>query len=639
MIEMSPADPKPVTPPPAPDAARGMTVFVMVVATLYFGKEVLVPVTLALLLAFMLAPLMEVLRRLYLGRVPSVLVGVLLALGIISAVGGVIGSQISDLTVSLPSYVATVETKVANVRHYTIGQLTKLANSVGRHKDGSSALSLSLPALQPPPTRQQPTELQTEVAQQATSPFGLVQRYLTPVLTPLANMGIVFVVALFALLQREDLRDRLIRLIGSDDLHRTTLAIDDAARRLSKYFITQMIINTMFGIVIGIGLLVIGVPNPVLWGILSALLRFVPYVGAFISAVLPLALAAAVEPGWSMMLSTAVLYATAEAVTGQVIEPLLYSHSTGMSPFSVVVAAIFWSWLWGPVGLILSTPLTLCLVVLGRHIKRLEFLDVMLGDRSPLTPVESFYQRVLAGDADEVLDHAEKLLKERSLSTYYDEVAIKGLQLATSDAQRGAVDSRQLERIQATVKHLVAALDRRADKQPTVGKSDGRIELSGDDYFVPQNPDPHSVTIAKERLPAIWRGDKAIMCVAGRGALDDAATEMLAQLLAKHGLSSRQVSYNDVSRDKIATLDTQGVAMACLVYLNISGSPAHLSYLIQRLRQHLPPDTPILVGIWQARDLTLNDAKQKINLGADYYVSSLEQAVTFCADAAQRSAE
>ncbi len=274
-------------------------------------------------------------------------------------------------------------------------------------------------------------------------------------LSPLATLGIVFVVAVFALLQQEDLRDRMIRLLGSDDLHRTTLAIDDGGRRLSRYFVTQLSINTAFGIVIGIGLLLIGVPNPVLWGILSGLLRFVPYVGSFISAVLPMALAAAVEPGWSMVLWTAGLYVVAEGVTGQVIEPMVYGHATGLSPFSVVVAAIFWSWVWGPVGLILSTPLTLCLVVIGRHVKRLEFLDVLLGDRPALTPVESFYQRILAGDADEAQDHAELLLKERSLSSYYDEVALKGLQLAANDSQRGVLDHEQLDRIKSTIKVLV----------------------------------------------------------------------------------------------------------------------------------------------------------------------------------------
>jgi predicted PurR-regulated permease PerM len=186
----------------------------------------------------------------------------------------------------------------------------------------------------------------------------------------LATVGIVFVVATFILLQREDLRDRLIRLFGATDLHRTTSALDDAARRLSKYFLTQFGINATFGLVIGVGLFFIGVPNPVLWGMLSALLRFVPYIGSFIGAGLPIALAAAVDPGWSMVIWTAALYIVIELLVGQAVEPMMYGRGTGLSPLAVVVAAIFWSWLWGPIGLILSMPLTLCLVVLGRHVER-----------------------------------------------------------------------------------------------------------------------------------------------------------------------------------------------------------------------------------------------------------------------------
>jgi hypothetical protein len=237
-------------------------------------------------------------------------------------------------------------------------------------------------------------------------------------------MGIVVVVAIFVLLQKEDLRDRLIRLFGATDLHKTTVAMDDAARRLSKYFLTQLAINTSFGILIGIGLYFIGLPNPLLWGILSGLLRFVPYIGAFISAALPLALAMAVDPGWSMVIWTGGLYVGGEVLVSQAIEPVLYGHSTGLSPFAVIVAAIFWSWMWGPIGLILSMPLTLSVVVLGRYVERLAFLDILLGDRPALTPIESFYQRILAGDEDEALDHAELLLKERSLSSYYDEVIL-----------------------------------------------------------------------------------------------------------------------------------------------------------------------------------------------------------------------
>ncbi len=562
--------PKPVAQAPTPDAARVMTLFVMLVATLYFGKEVLVPVTLALLLAFILAPLVELLRRLHLGRVPSVLLGVVLALAVVLAIGGVIGTQVGDLASNIPQYAATVEQKVSTVQRYTTGRLSQLADKVGP------------PAASAPPgasARQQPGQPAAAAPAQpapaanssASSPLELAYRYLSPVLSPLATLGIVFVVAIFALLQREDLRDRLIRLVGSDDLHRTTLAIDDGGRRLSRYFVTQLSINTVFGIVVGAGLFFIGVPNPVLWGILSTLLRFVPYVGSFISAVLPLGLAAAVEPGWSMVIWTAVLYVVVEAVTGQVIEPLVYGHSTGLSPFSVVVAAIFWSWLWGPVGLILSTPLTLCLVVMGRHIKRLEFLDIMLGDRAALTPVESFYQRILAGDADETEDQANLLLKECSLSTYYDEVALKGLQLAANDAQRGVLDHEQLDRIKATVKVLVRGLDDHNDGQPPPSKSDDSAAgLPDAERNLPHNPDPE--TIPEGELPSSWQVPSKVLCIAGRGPLDEAASSMLAQLLGKHGMEGRLVGYGEVSRDGIESLDVTGAAMVCISYLPVSGS-------------------------------------------------------------------
>ncbi len=636
--------PKAVAQAPAPDASRVMTLFVMIVATLYFGREVLVPVTLALLLAFVLAPVTTLLRRLHLGKVPSVLLGVILALGLIVAVGGVIGSQIAELASDIPKYATTVETKVSNVRSYTVGRLSHLADLIGSHRShGTAAAAAVAPGAtatasatgEAPPA---PAPAPAAPAETTTSPLQLARTYLSPILSPLATLGIVFVVAVFALLQREDLRDRLIRLVGSDDLHRTTLAIDDGGRRLSRYFVTQLSINTLFGVVIGLGLLIIGVPNPVLWGILSGLLRFVPYVGSFISAVLPMGLAAAVEPGWSMVIWTAVLYVVVEGVTGQVIEPMVYGHATGLSPFSVVVAAIFWSWVWGPVGLILSTPLTLCLVVMGRHVKRLEFLDVMLGDRPALTPVESFYQRILAGDADEAQDHAETLLRECSLTAYYDEVALKGMQLAANDARRGTLGHDQLDRVKTTIKSLVDGLSGQEDEQPPPPRR-GReaVDPHDDDNALQSHPHPESVEGDTQSLPPIWRGPGAVMCIGGRGPLDEAASAILAQLIGKHGLGSRLVGYGDVSRERIETLDVSGVAMACVSYLDISGSPSHLRYLMQRLRQRLPRGTPILVGLWPLEDSTLGDKEVQRSIGADYFTSSLAEAVTDCVEAARKA--
>jgi predicted PurR-regulated permease PerM len=568
-----------------------------------------------------------------------VLLAVVLALGVILALGGLIGTQIAGLASDAPRYAETIEHKIDSVRQFTVGRVDRMIANMGSR----------LTPLAPPPrsnaasssgasgtAEQKP--IPVVVQQPRATPLELASRYLSPALSPFATLGIVLIVAVFILLQREDLRDRLIRLVGSGDLHSTTLALDDGGRRLSRYFLTQLGVNVGFGCIIGAGLFFIGVPSPLLWGILSALLRFVPYIGSLLSAVLPTALAAAVDPGWSKALWTLALYLTVESVTGQAIEPLLYGRSTGLSPVAVVIAAIFWSWIWGPVGLVLSTPLTLCLVVLGRHVQRLEFLDVMLGDRPALTPVESFYQRILAGDSDEAREHAENLLKERSLSTYYDEVALKGLQLAAQDAQRGILHRDQLERIKETIADLVSDLERFDDREPPHSESDeDTIDPPPDEQVLAHDRVPGDADPAAEDLPAAWRSETAILCLAGRGPLDEAAASMLGQLLRKHGLGAQVAPYDVVSRTRISGLNSAGVAMVCISYLEISGRPAHLRYLLERLKQRLP-GVPILVGLWPMQDAILKDSALRRDIGADYYTTSLREAVTACVDAARNAA-
>ena len=309
-----------------------------------------------------------------------------------------------------------------------------------------------------------------------------------------------------------------------------------------------------------------------MWGVLGALLRFVPYIGAPLSAVMPLALAAAVDPGWSMLLWTASLYLVVEPIMGQVVEPLVYGHSTGLSPFAVVLAATFWTWLWGPIGLILSTPLTLCLVVLGRHVARLEFLDVLLGDRPALTPVESFYQRMLAGDPDEVHDHAEVLLKQMSLSSYYDDVALEGLRLAVIDTERGVLTAGHLERIKLCIQSLIEDLDDHEDRQPPADAAKEAIAtLSGPEPDVASQSVDAQVPGRLDLAPA-WRGATPVLCIAGRGLLDEAVSTMLAQLLENQGLASRVVPHAATTRAAIGTLDVSGVAMVCISCLELSGT-------------------------------------------------------------------
>ncbi len=614
-----------------------LAIAVVVVAGLYLGREVLVPITLAVLLSFLLAPLANLLQWARLGRVVSAILAVVLAISVILAVGGLIGTQVAGLAGDVPRYQDTIQHKIDSLRGMTIGRLQTMADTLTAQMSTAAKPAATPPKPASPPapstTPPPPKPVPVEVEQPSLTPLQIAQRVLVPVVSPLFTAAIVFVVAIFILLQREDLRDRLIRLFGSGDLHRTTVAMDDAARRLSRYFLTQLAINTGFGVVIGSGLFLIGVPSPLLWGVMAALLRFVPYIGSPLAAVLPLVLAAAVSPGWSMVLWTAALYAVVELLTGNAIEPMLYGHSTGLSPFSVIVAATFWTWLWGPIGLILSTPLTLCLVVLGRHVERLEFLDVLLGDRPALTPVESFYQRMLTGDADEALDQAELLLRDRALSSYYDEVALKGLQLAANDSVRGVLTQGQLERIRSTIVALVRDFDDHddADPQPP-GDEDAPTTPSRAELALPKQPAPAGVAAPPEQRPPAWRSETPILCVAGRGPLDAASSEMLAQLLDKHGLGARVVDHEAVARTAIRHLDVSGVAMVCVSYLELTGSPSHLRYLVRRLRMRLPTQK-LMIGLWPSEEAVLHDDRLRAAVGADYYTSSLREAVEACLDA------
>ena len=395
---------------------------------------------------------MGLLQRTRVPRAIAVVSVVVLAFALLFAIGSLLASQLTQLASELPRYQSTISEKIQLFRDTTAGRgtlerasgmLKDLSKELDKPKDAGSALGANTIVNPKAPL----TPVPVEVRQPDPGALESLQALISPLLHPLATTGIIIIFVIFILLQREDLRNRLIRLAGSHDLQRTTAALDDAARRLSRLFLIQLLLNGAFGVVIGAGLWFIGVPSAILWGILAAVLRFVPYIGAAIAAAFPLALAVAVDPTWSMLLWTLGLFLIVEPIVGHVIEPMVYGHSTGLSPVAVVASATFWTALWGPIGLVLATPLTVCLVVLGRHVERLAFLDVMFGDRPALSPPEIFYQRMLAGDPTEASDKAEEFLKERSLSSYYDEVALKGLQLAQADADRGALDQERLTKI------------------------------------------------------------------------------------------------------------------------------------------------------------------------------------------------
>jgi predicted PurR-regulated permease PerM len=600
-----------------------VVVAVVVVAGLYFGRTVLIPITLAMLLSFVLAPLANLFRRLYLGRIGSVLIAVVLALTIILALGGLIGSQLAALAEEVPRYAYTIHRKVDTLQKFVASHLSNLTLSLGTKPEPAPTAGKGRPGggLNPrdaaPGSPEPQKPVQVEVHEPDPSAMELARRIVTPVVEPLSTTVIVLIVSIFVLLQREDLRDRMIRLFGSSDLHRTTLAMNEAAARLSRFFLIQLAVNAGFGVIIAAGLAFLGIPSPVMWGIFGMLLRFVPYIGAPLSALMPLTLAAAIDPNWSLLVWTAGLYLVSEVILGQFLEPLVYGHSTGLSSFAVVVSATFWTWLWGPIGLLLSTPLTLCLVVLGRHVPLLEFLDVLLGDRPALTPVESFYQRMLAGDPDEAVEQAELLLKEQSLLSYYDKVALPALRLAAADAERGALTPVYLARVKASIRSLIEDLeDHEEDAPDQAGDAEaGAVPAVGGLGALPRTE---------------TAGSMMVLCVAGRGWLDEEASAILAQLLEREGLTARVVPYAATSRALIGGMDISGAGIMCLSHLAMSGNASPLRYQLRRLRARLPANVPVLVGLWLEGEDAERDDRLRMVVGGDYFAKSLEEAVAAC---------
>ncbi|MCP1782279.1 AI-2E family transporter [Bradyrhizobium japonicum] len=533
--------------------------------------------------------------------------------------------QTSEEVASLVGAVSTLERAA--------GMLQDLGKELDKPKGAVPEKSVS-PSLGSPLGSRPVAPVPVEVLQPDPGALESLRSLIAPLISPLATTGIIVIFVIFILIQREDLRNRLIRLAGSHDLQRTTAALDDAGNRLSRLFLNQLLINTGFGILIGAGLWLIGIPSAVLWGILAAVLRFVPYIGSIIAAAFPLALAVAVQPGWSMLVWTAALFFVVEPAVGQIVEPMVYGRSTGLSPVAVVVSATFWTALWGPIGLVLATPLTVCLVVLGRHVERLAFLDVMFGDRPALSPAEIFYQRMLAGDPTEATEKAEEYLKERSLSSYYDEVAIKGLLLAQSDLERDVLDHSRLVKIRDTVVEFAEDLSEQTDQEPrgehsTIdAEAAAAVEAAAAEPIYPDLP-----ILKRSDLPVEWQGDYPVLCIAGRTALDEAAGIMFAQLCNVHGLQTRIEGPDALSTSNILRLQTEGVSMVCLSYLNAS-NPAQVRYAVRRLRRKLPRAS-ILVGLWSGTGDSQRAVSVKESSKADVLASTLREATRVCIEAAR----
>ena len=562
-------------------------------------------------MSFALAPLVSFLRRRGTPKVPAVILVVVLAFLALSVFGFVVAGQVSQLGSSLPVYQTNIENKIKSLRSGASGtSVVERASNVLRDlradiEAAGEPDTQTDPGPSPDAKDAEPAPVPVQIKEPDAAPLQLLQTIVGPLIAPLATAGIVIVFVVFMLLQREDLRDRFIRLVGSNDLHRTTQALSDAGKRVSRYLLMQLVVNTAYGVPIGIGLWLIGVPNPLLWGMLSIVLRFVPFIGPIIAAAFPLALSIAVDPGWTMLFWTGALFLTLELVIGNIVEPWLYGASTGLSSIAVLAAAIFWTWLWGPVGLLLSTPLTVCLVVLGRHVPQFAFLNVLLGSEPALEPPESLYQRLLAGDPDEATERAEDYLSREPLVGYYQNVAIPALSMFEHDRARGILTDERRAMVAAGALELVDNLSEY--EEPAI--SDEAPEVEG-----------------KDRAPVSDESGQdapLVLCVGGRGNLDDVAAAILAQLVERSGAQARAASYRAIEAEAYASLDLDGLKLICLSYLN-PASIAHARYAVRRLRRRTA--IPILVGFWSP-DPGADSASLITATQADLAAISLEEAL------------
>ena len=522
---------------PAGLASSNFFVGAVIISALYFAREILVPIALAVLLSFVLAPLVRFLQRLKMPRSVAILGAVTIGMTVALSLTTMVMIEVNQLANDLPRYQTTLSEKMHAVRD-RVGSVGVLKNASKMLKDLDKELkstdgreaSTDKPPLSDRTAR---TPIPVEVHQPDPGASEALVAMLRPLVVPFTTTGIVLIFLIFFLFQREDLRDRFIRLAGSEDLERTTAALDDAGHRLGRLFITQLTLNAVFGTVIGVGLAIIGVPSAPLWGLLAMCLRFIPYIGAILAAGLPIALAAAVGSDWTMTFWTIALFAVIELLTGQVIEPLVCGKSAGLSPVAIVLAASFWTWLWGPLGLLLSTPLSLCLVVLAKHVDRLQFIDVMLGDRPALTPQQAAYQRMLTGDPIEAIEEARTYLKKGTVLAYYEEILLGALRLAESDAARGRLDDERLESIHVTVSEVIEDIG-----SHTAAKT--------------KEIDSAQVTDKVVKIDARKFG-KSVFCVPGLGRLDDCVALVVADILKREGFNVR-ISGIDTEIDNADTV-------------------------------------------------------------------------------------
>jgi len=546
----------------------------LAIAMLYFGRQIFIPLALALVLSFLLTPLVSLLERLHLGRVPAVMVVLILCFALTAGMGWVVAGQLLDITGHFRDYKANLEATFRSLRAPAAGALGQATATVRElNKELSAAPGQPAGHLPDDNGKARPTHpVPVQVTPPPSNLLADLRALLGPLEGPAETAAIVIIFTAFMLIKREDLRNRLIRLGGQGHLTVMTQALDDASQRLSRYLLLQFLVNSGYGVLFGVGLYVIRIPHALLWGALAALLRFVPYIGTLIAAAFPVLMALAVFPGWQHALLIVGLFLILEAIVGNVIEPWLYGSHTGISSIAILIAAVFWSMLWGPVGLILSTPLTVCLMLAGRYVPRLGFLEVLLGDEPVLSPQELFYQRLLAMDQDEARNIAEVQLQEKSLESLYETVLIPALRLAEEDRHRDALGDRTIEFVSQTTRELIDDLGDRIAREKSA-----REIISGA---------PSNTGLA----------DRNIVCVPARDEADELVGMMFAQILQQAGFGATYLAIGTVS-DMLDQVEKGGYGIACVSALP-PFAVGQARSLCKRLRARVP-DLAIIVGLWE----------------------------------------
>lgn len=549
----------------------------VVIGALYLAKGVLVPFTLAVLLSFLLSPVCDWLERRRLGRIPAVLVTTTLGFIVLGLVAWIATIQITNFAPKIPEYRKNIEAKLSSVNEYAVAALSKLTSSatqMGRN------LSPSGPASTPQGTDEQPFAVR--VLSAPASPWQIFGGMFGTLLEVLGTTGIVIVFVIFFLLRRDDLRDRFIHLAGKSHVTMTTQMLEDAGARVSRYLVILFFLNVTFGICVGVGLYFIGVPNAVLWGILAGLLRFIPYLGPWLAAVMPVALSMAISTGWAATILTALLFLVLELFNNNLLEPWLYGKNTGVSPVAVMLAALFWTWLWGPVGLLLATPLTVCVLVVGKHVPQLAFLDTLLGNEPVFEPKMHVYQRLLAGDQEEAAELFENYLEHQPLAQVYDTVLIPALAMAETDWQLGELNEGKHRFILQSLQEMIHDRDEVQLKLPTAE----------------QISDPSKFSI---------------LCLPARTEADEITALMLAQVVETVGCIVEAVSITSLAEEMVAHVDLRKPNLVC-----VSATPPaavmHARHLCKQLRGRFPK-VQLIVGLWDSQaDLT--KARERIGCGA-----------------------